>query len=178
MSRSRELRGLVALRDVQEQQAALRLESAIKELRRLEREWGIANARSSVARELVRTSAKTGQLEDRLSGLQEIVSAELSRRRLAMRVRSANQVVERTRFDAIAKRVEKRQAEILLENALNQDALRSLRREGMALEEWKRHRTHKRLSEPHSALPTGSDGLDHRDSNLQLEYAEPASTSF
>lgn len=178
MNRSRELRGLVALREVQEQQAALRLESAIRELRRLEREREIANARSSKARELVRTSATTGQLEDRLSGLQGIVSAELSCQRLATRVHAANQRVERIRFDAIAKRVEKRQAEILLENALNQDVLRSLRRNRMLLDEWQRYRTQERVSEPHRALLTGSDVLNRRGGNLEVKHAEPASTSF
>ena len=71
MAVSRGLRRLLGIRNIEEEQSRLALESALAELNRLERALAAAAERDLRGRRLVETSARTGELADRLAGLEE-----------------------------------------------------------------------------------------------------------
>jgi hypothetical protein len=87
-------------------------------------------------RRLVDASAHSGELPDRLAGIEETRAAVRLALVLAPRIEDTEQDVENLREDFLAKRVERRQAKTLVEEAGAQDALASERRSQQALDEW------------------------------------------
>ena len=75
MAVSRALRRLLRIRDLQEEQSRLVLESALGELHRLENAMTATFVRDRQGRSLVQASARTGELPDRLAGLDETRAA-------------------------------------------------------------------------------------------------------
>jgi len=73
---SRALRRLLRIRDLEEEQARLALEAALVERHRLDQALHAASARERGGRELVAASARSGELPDRLAGLEETRIAE------------------------------------------------------------------------------------------------------
>lgn len=76
MAVSRALRRLLRIRDIEEEQGRLALESALGDLRHLENALAATVERARSGRRLVGTSAHSGELPDRLAGLEETRAAD------------------------------------------------------------------------------------------------------
>jgi hypothetical protein len=133
---SRALRRLLRVLHLEEEETRRALESALGELRRLEQSLAAARARDRGGRALVLGSAVTGELVDRLAGLPESLAAARRSTALQPRVRDAEQQVASRRETYLAKRVERRQAETLVQEAEARDALDAARRAQRSLDDW------------------------------------------
>ncbi len=125
---SRALRRLLRVLSLEEEETRRALESALNDLRRLENALAAAQARNRAARGLIVRSAVTGELADRLAGLEESLAAARRAAALKPRLRDAEQQVAARREVYLAKRVERRQAETLVDEAAARDALETERR--------------------------------------------------
>jgi hypothetical protein len=154
MAVSRALRRLLRVRDIQEEQSRLALESATGELRRLEDALQATVTQDRRGRMLVGSSARSGELPDRLAGLEETRTAVRFRAAVAPRVTAAQFEVSVLREEFLAKRVDRRQAETLIEETEAQDAIDRGRRSQQALDDWHRFRLHQ---EKTGAAPERTD---------------------
>jgi aspartokinase len=136
MAVSRALRRLLRIRDIQEEQSRLVLESALGELHRLEHALAVTHERNRRGRSLVQASAQTGELTDRLAGLVESRSARIHAAALGPRIDGMGEEVADRRQEFLSKRVERRQAETLIQEAEAQEAIESGRRGQQALDVW------------------------------------------
>jgi hypothetical protein len=142
MAVSRAMRRLLHVRDLQEEQSRLALESATGELRRLEDALQATVSQDRRGRMLVGSSARSGELPDRLAGLEETRTAVRFRATVAPRVTAAQFEVSALREEFLAKRVDRRQAETLIEETEARDAVDAGRRSQQALDDWHRFRLH------------------------------------
>jgi hypothetical protein len=147
MAVSRALLKLVRIRDLEEEQCRIVLESAVGDLKRLRHAQAATVEQDRRGRRLVDASAHSGELPDRLAGMEETRAAVRLALVLAPRIEDTEQDVENLREDFLAKRVERRQAKTLVEEGGAQDALASERRSQQALDEWFRNRLHKEAAE-------------------------------
>ncbi len=143
MAVSRGLRRLLRIRDLEEEQARLALEAALADRQRLEQALSATAERERGGRRLVQASARSGELPDRLAGLEESRAAVRLAAALVPRLAEAEEEVTALREDYLAARVERRQAETLLEEAAAQDALDAGRRSQQGLDDWFRNRLHR-----------------------------------
>jgi len=151
---SRALRRLLRVLEIEEEQSRAALESALSDLRRLEQALAAAAERDRGGRRLVAASAYTGQLPDRLAGLEETRAATRHATSLVPCIADAKRGLEAVREDFLAKRVERRQAETLIREAEARDAVETTRRAQQALDDWYRNRPH---PAPAAATPANSD---------------------
>jgi hypothetical protein len=142
MAVSRAMRRLLRVRDIQEEQSRLALESATGELRRLEDALQATESQDRRGRMLVGSSAQSGELPDRLAGLEETRTAVRFRVAVAPRVTAAQFEVSALREEFLAKRVDRRQAETLIEETEARDVIDRGRRSQQALDDWHRFRLH------------------------------------
>jgi hypothetical protein len=140
MAVSHALRRLLQIRGLQEEQSRLALESALGEMNRVQRALEETGERDRRGRRLVETSARTGQLLDRIAGLEEGRTASRQAMALAPQVEALEEKVAVEREAFLAKRVERRQAETLIGETEKQDAREAGRRGQQALDEWYRSR--------------------------------------
>lgn len=140
MAVSHALRRLLCIRELVEEQDRLALESALGELNRLEGALKVTAARDRRGRELVSGSAQTGELPDWLAGLEESRAASGRAKSLSLRVEVAEREVAGLRESFLARRVERRQAETLIQETEATDAVESARRAQQALDDWHRSR--------------------------------------
>lgn len=156
MAVSRGLRRLLRIRDIEEEQCRLEVEAAQGTLGMLEHAKGEAAHRSSTGRRLVQASARSGELPDRLAGLEETRAAERRTIALAPRIADAEQDVALLRAEHLAKRIERRQAETLIEEAETEQAVEAERRSQQGLDDWYRNRMHRvqfEAERPSAAAP-------------------------
>ena len=142
MAVSRALRRLLRVLEIEEEQSRAALESALSGLRHLEQALAAAAERDRGGRRRVAASAYTGQLPDRLAGLEETRAAARHATSLVPRIADAKLGLEAAREDFLAKRVERRQAETLIREAEARDAVETTRRAQQALDDWYRNRPH------------------------------------
>ena len=142
MAASRALRRLLRVLTIEEDQCRLALESALGELRRLERIMLAAQYRARGGRRLVFLSAGSGELADRLAGIEETHAAKRRQLALAPRIEQAEREVEELRQAFLAKRVECRQAETLIRENQAKDEVIAGRRTQQALDDWYLNRLH------------------------------------
>jgi len=135
MAVSRALRRLLRIRDLQEEQSRLVLESALGELHRLENAMTATFERDRLGRSLVQASARTGELPERLAGLEETRAASRHAAALVPRIDAAEEEVRDLRQEFLLKRVERRQAETLLRETEAREAAQSDRRSQQALDD-------------------------------------------
>jgi flagellar biosynthesis chaperone FliJ len=150
---SRTLRRVLRIRNLAEEQSQLALESAMGELNRLEHALMAAAERDRRGRRLVEASVRTGELPDRLAGLEETRWAGRHAAALAPRIADAELDVATLRQEFLLRRIERRQAETLIEEAEARDAVEAGRREQRVLDDWFRNRLHR---EKTHAEPPGS----------------------
>lgn len=136
----RSLRRLLRIRELEEEQCRIGLEAALGELRRLEQAETAAAERGRRGRRLVAASASGADPSDRQAGLEEMRAAERMSRALAPRRWSREQEVARLRQAYLDKRVERRQAETLIAEAVAGEAREAERRGQQGLDDWFRNR--------------------------------------
>lgn len=132
---SRSLRRLLHIRTLQEQQSRMELESALGELRQLEHALASAASRATRGRALIGSSANTGELADRLAGLEEARAASRHTASLQPRIEDAREDASELRRHFLDRRVERRQAETLVSEAEARDAIDVDRRTQQALDD-------------------------------------------
>jgi hypothetical protein len=136
------MRRLLKIRDLVEEQSRLALETALGELDRLNDALEDTAGRDRRGRRLVEASAHTGELPDRLAGLEETRTATRFAAALAPRLAAAERDVELRREEYFAHRVERRQAETLISEAEAEESAEAGRRAQQALDDWHRFRLH------------------------------------
>jgi hypothetical protein len=133
---SRALQRLLRVLELEEEQCQAALETATAEFRRLERAFDAAGAQERGGRRLIAASVLRDELVDRLAGMEETRIAIRSRQYLTPRIVDAEANVEDLREEYLSKRIERRQAETLIEEAKKQVELENSRRGQMSLDEW------------------------------------------
>lgn len=142
MAVSPTLRRLLRVLNLQEEQSKLALESSTGQLRRLESAAEAAIGQARAGRRLVSTSAQTGELPDRLAGMEETQAARRRTVALGPRIEDQKLEVEDLRQEFLAKRVECRQAETLIHEAEMREAIETGRRQQQNLDSWYLNRRH------------------------------------
>ncbi|MGD0829391.1 MAG: hypothetical protein ABR907_00515 [Terracidiphilus sp.] len=135
MAVSRALRRLLRIRDIEEEQSKLALESAIGELNRMEHALVATVERARRGRRLVDQSARTSELPDRLAGIEETRSALLHATALVPGIESMKDDVAALRQEFLVKRVERRQAETLIKETEAREAIDADRRSQQGLDD-------------------------------------------
>jgi flagellar biosynthesis chaperone FliJ len=156
MTVSRALRRLLRIRELEEEQSRLALEAASGDLHNLQHAQAATLERDRRGRRLVLASAMNGEFQDRLSGLEETRAAGRAALVLRPRIANAEQQVAGLREDFLARRVERRQAETLIEEGEARDALDADRRSQQALDDWFRNRRHTADAQARPAEPVNS----------------------
>lgn len=136
MAVSRALRRLVSVLELEEEQAHIALQRALGELRRWEDARAVAIERERAGRRLVAASAGNGELVDRLAGMEEGRTGRRLAAFLKIRIAEAARDAAARREAFLAKRVERRQAATLIEQALAAEAADANRRSQQSTDEW------------------------------------------
>ena len=147
MAVSRALRRLLRIRDLEEEQGKIALENALGELSRLENALTAATARDHRGRRLVESSAHSGQLADRIAGIEEVRIAKRHAELLGPRIENKAEEVTERRQAYLEKRVERRQAETLISETEARDAVETNRRSQQGIDDWYRNRLHQNAAE-------------------------------
>jgi hypothetical protein len=117
MAVSPALRRLLRIRELNEEQHRLALEAALNELNRLEQALATTAKRDTRGLRLIASSARSGELADRLAGLEETRVAARHAASLAPRIADSRDDIDGLREQLLAVRVERRQAETLVDEA-------------------------------------------------------------
>ncbi len=136
MAVSRAMRRLLAVLETQEEQSRASLEAAVAELRRLEGALEGSKQRDRQGRLLVTTSAGTGEFVDRLAGLEEMLAAHRHAAALKPKIVEAERRVISRRNEFLRKRIERRQAETLIEKTEAGDRIEAGRRAQREVDGW------------------------------------------
>ncbi len=147
MAVSRALRRLLRIRDLEEEQCRLALESATGSLHRLQHALEATFERGRRGRRLIEASVHSGELPDRLAGLEEMRSAGCHAQALVPRIADAQLDVAALREEFLSKRVERRQAETLIEETEARDAIEAARRSQQNMDDWFGNRMHRKDAE-------------------------------
>jgi hypothetical protein len=150
MAVSRAMRRLLRIRELEEEQSRLVLELALSEFNRLEHALRATIERERRGRSLIGASARTDQLLDRLAGLEETHSAVRHSAALGPRIEAMGDDVAALRREFLGKRVERRQAETLIQETEAEDAIAASRRGQQALDDWYGSRLYREASEAES----------------------------
>jgi flagellar biosynthesis chaperone FliJ len=143
---SRALRRLLQVRHLEEEQARLALESAASELHRLENALATTGQRGLLGRKLFADSTQTGDLFDRVAGLEESSAAARTATILAAAAETVHTQAEDAREEYLSVRIERRQAETLIQEAEEQEGAAAARRAQQDLDEWYRPRARRKAS--------------------------------
>jgi len=130
------MRRLLRVLELEEEQAKTALDSEVGSLRLLEQRLDAAIERNRNGRQLVHASAQSGDVMDRWAGIQDTETATRVAAFLEPRVREAEGIVATRQKEFLAKRVERRQAETLIEEAEAREAVKAGRRNQQALDDW------------------------------------------
>jgi hypothetical protein len=174
---SRALRRLIRVLTIEEEQSRLALESSIGALRQLEHALAANTNRERGGRQLVFSSARTGELPDRLAGLEETRSAKRRALALAPRIAQAEAEVDRCRAAFLAKRVESRQAETLIRESESKEAIVAGRRAQQSLDDWylNRMRSSLRSQSAPTCTPASNPGSPRQNLSENLPEFTPRS---
>jgi len=164
MAVSRALRRLLRIRDLQEEQSRLALESSQGELNRLEDALKATENRDRRGRQLVDASARTGELPDRLSGLEEMRTAIRISAVLAPRIEAQQMDLANRQLEFQTMRVARKQAESLIADAESLDALDAGRRGQQSLDDWYSSRVHQARGQLARAADAAKEANDEKGS--------------
>ncbi|HWG19158.1 MAG TPA: hypothetical protein VG225_01425 [Terracidiphilus sp.] len=139
---SNALRRLLRVRDLEEEQQRLALESALGELHRLENALAAARLRERQGRRQVALTAGSSDATDRRAGIVETETARSRAAALKPRIAFAEGETLRLRQAFLEKRVERRQAETLIREAEALDAVEAGRRDQQRIDDWFGARRH------------------------------------
>jgi flagellar export protein FliJ len=161
MAVSRALRRLLGIRDLEEEQHRLALESAMGELRSLENALVAMLRQERRGRALVKESARSGDLQDRLAGVVESRAAQIGVAMLAPRIAATKNHAARLREAYLQKRIERRQAETLIEETEAKEAMEAERRSQQGLDDSYRSRLFRNQREADAEDSTAIEGSGH-----------------
>lgn len=136
MAGPKALARLLQVLEIEEEQAKIALESAVADHRLLEQRLNAAVERNRSGRRLIQASAASGDLTDRWAGLEESRLAGGHADRLKPMIKEAEVLVANRRQVYMAKRVERRQAQTLIEEAKAREAVEAARRSQRGLDDW------------------------------------------
>ena len=166
MAVSRALRRLLRIRDIEEEQCRLAVESASATLHRLQHALEATVERGRRGRRLIEASVHSGELPDRLAGLEEIQAAGRHGVALTPRIADAELDVAALREEFLAKRVERRQAETLIKETEARDTIEAGRRSQQNLDDWFGNRMHRKDADA-AMRRRKADGLADRQADPQ-----------
>lgn len=159
MAASRALRRLLRVRDLEEEQSRLALESALSELNQLEDALKATVERERRGRRLVESSARTGELPDRLAGIEEMHAADRLFAVLEPRIAAKEEEVTARRQEFLLKRVERRQAETLIRESEAQEAIETDRRSQQEVDNWYSFRQYREGAEAEPLVPVAEGSV-------------------
>ncbi len=136
MTVSRAMRRLLQVLEIQEEECRAAMESARAELQRLERALTRNVERERGGRRLIAASAATGEIADRIAGIEEGRVAERIAVALTPRIAESESAVNLRRSEFLGKRVERRQTETLIEEAEALESVEAGRRAQRDLDDW------------------------------------------
>jgi hypothetical protein len=139
LNRVNQLRRVCELRRLEEQNRAALLEKAKKRLEQLDEALSQSRERQKAGRTLLEESVRTGDLELRIAGIEEMASGKCKAKVLLTRRQIVEESVRETRDRYFSKCKERCQAETVLAAALEAEVIIAERRSQAALDEW--HRT-------------------------------------
>ena len=140
MASAYRLQKLHTIRRAEEELKKSALAEAIQELHRLENALRFAHERCALGRTMMNAGAESGQLEERIVGREEVSAADRSARFLISRVRKVEENIKKFQTEFLAKRVQRRQVQKLLESAIAEDVVTENRKSQADLDEWHRSR--------------------------------------
>lgn len=140
MSVLRTLRRLRRVREIEEEQQRLVLEAALADLHTLQGATAHAVEQARNGRRRIALSVQSGDLIDRLAGREEIRIATRREEILQPLLEAASQRVSELRNAYLAVRVERRQAETLIEKVEERERQINIRRVQQDLDDWYRAR--------------------------------------
>lgn len=132
---SNALRRLLHVRDVEEEQQGMALEFVLGDLWALEHARTSAIAREHAGRELLAASVREGDATDRTAAMVEVKFAARCAASLTPRIAAAEIRVVHARQAYLAKRLERLQAQTLIEEGDALDAIESGRRSQQTLDD-------------------------------------------
>lgn len=128
MAVSRAIRRLRQVRELEEELSQAALESAVGELRRMEAALERTRERERAGRRQVTASAGTGDLVDRIAGLEETRAGGRHAEMLRPRIWEMEVVVAARWAEFLGRRMERRQVETLMRRTEAEDAVDGGRR--------------------------------------------------
>jgi hypothetical protein len=163
MAVSRALRRLLRIRNLEEQQSRMEFESALGELGLLERALAQEKAREIRGRRLVETGIRGGLVDERLAGLEESRAGERHARVLNARVVTAQDELSNLREELLERRVARRQAETLIEEAEFLEAMEAGRRGQQGIDDWYGARRQRQAKNETATYGNGPKSIERRD---------------
>lgn len=136
MAASQNLHRLRSIREAEENQRRTQMESSLAKLRSLQNALEDNFGRERRARALIASSIQSGEQVDRIAALEEITAAERQMTVLPARIAAVETDVALIRQEFLAKRIERRQVESLLEAARAREVVEANRKSQSALDEW------------------------------------------
>jgi hypothetical protein len=144
MAVSRAMRRLLTVLEIQEEECRAAMELARAELKRLEQALTRSVERERGGRRLVAASAVTGEIVDRIAGIEETLVAKRIAKALVPRIAESESSVDLRQGEFLGKRIERRQTETLIEEAEALERVEAGRRRQRDLDDWflSRRRAH------------------------------------
>jgi hypothetical protein len=136
MAVSRAMRRLLQVLKIQEEECRRATESARAELTRLQQALTRSTERERGGRRLVTASAASGEITDRIAGIEEARVAERVATALALRIAEWELVVNARQQEFLGKRIERRQAETLIDEAEALESIEAGRRAQRNVDDW------------------------------------------
>lgn len=129
------MRRLLRIRHLEEEQRRVALESAAGELSLLEQALDSTHRRDAHGRRLIASSAGANDSTSRAAALEESRTASRHAVYLDAKIEDAREEVEELRALFLESRVERRQAETLIDEAVRQQAIEADRRAQQTLDD-------------------------------------------
>jgi len=139
----RALERLLRIRGLEEEQRRIKLEASVASLQKLEQARKAAAKMEREGRARVAESAVSGDVADRVAGMVETDTARARARILEPRIAAAEMESVERRREFLEKRVERRQAATLIEEAAAREELEAERRSQREIDDWFGTRTHR-----------------------------------
>ena len=136
MAVSRALKRLLRIRDLEEEQRHIALQTAMGELNRLEQALVVTGQRKRLGRAMMEQGIQQGELFERIAGIEEQALADRMVRALEPRLAAQQNEVRLRREAYMEKRIERRQVETLLEEAAKREQIEADRRTQQGLDDW------------------------------------------
>ncbi len=136
MAASHGMRRLLRVLELEEEHYRAQMEAALADLRQLEEALMTAGEQERAGRRLVADSIATGEIADRVSGIEESRLAGKRSAALKPRIAGAEAVAVSRQQKFLEKRIDRRQVESVIEKAATEKTLDDGRRVQRALDDW------------------------------------------